>query len=157
MFNGHGSYITVKQPRGFSSHDSRAAKKFCTKIIRDAENTWREEQGIPLFGEGWVSESLHNYQVKSAFPHLDVEHHARPVWLSPQHLDIFIPALSVAIEFQGFSTTNPSPSLADWPPLNKGALAMRASSIYAHATACVSSMCAKTMSCLRYCRRSRTE
>jgi hypothetical protein len=31
----------------------------------------------------------------------------RPVWLGRQHLDIFIPALSVAIEFQGLQHDQP--------------------------------------------------
>lgn len=107
LFNGHPSYIIVKPPRGLSFDHSAAARIFCTKIIRDAENSWREEQGIPLVGEGWVSETQLYYQIKSALPHLDVEHHARPPWLGRQHLDIFIPALSVGIEFQGLQHDQP--------------------------------------------------
>jgi hypothetical protein len=105
LFNGHPSYIIVKPPRGLSFEHSASAKLFCTKIIRDAENSWREEQGIPLVGEGWVSETRLYYQIKSAFPDFDVEQHARPAWLGRQHFDIFIPALSVAIEFQGLQQT----------------------------------------------------
>jgi hypothetical protein len=107
LFNGHPSYIIAKPPRGLSFDQSATAKMFCTKIIRDAENSWREEQGIPLVGEGWVSETRLYYQIKSAFPHLDVEQHARPAWLGRQHIDIFIPALSVAIEFQGLQHDQP--------------------------------------------------
>lgn len=107
LFNGHASYIIVKPPRGLSFDHSAEAKQFCTKIIRDAENSWREEQGIPRIGEGWVSETQLYYQIKSALPHLMVEQHARPAWLGRQHLDIFIPALAVAIEFQGLQHDQP--------------------------------------------------
>jgi hypothetical protein len=41
------------------------------------------------------------YIVKNAFPDLQVIHHASPDWLGRQHLDIFIPAISLAIEYQG--------------------------------------------------------
>ena len=70
-------------------------------MIREAENQVRETRGIARIGEGWVSETQLYYEIKQAFPHLQVQHHASPEWLGRQHLDIFIPELLVAIEYQG--------------------------------------------------------
>jgi len=36
-----------------------------------------------------------------AFPTLSVVQHARPEWLSPQHLDVYLPEYGIGIEFQG--------------------------------------------------------
>ena len=74
---------------------------FCSQVTREAENTLREERGVPHVGEGWVAETELFYLIKSAFPDHKVEHHARPQWLGRQHLDIFIHEACVAIEYQG--------------------------------------------------------
>ncbi len=34
-------------------------------------------------------------------------HHARPDWLKPQHLDVYIPDLSIAIEYYGVQHFEP--------------------------------------------------
>jgi len=68
---------------------------------RDAENKVREILGIPKVGEGWVSETQLFRLVESLFPEYDVIREASPDWLGKQRLDIFIPDLSLAIEYQG--------------------------------------------------------
>lgn len=107
LFNGHASHMVTKPPRGVSFDLSERAKKFAKQAIRDAENTWREENSIPLVGEGWVSETALYYEVKAAFPSLKVMQHASPAWLGRQHLDIFIEELSVGIEYQGIQHDKP--------------------------------------------------
>jgi hypothetical protein len=74
---------------------------FVTGGIRDAENRARVDQNIPKVGEGWVSETTLYYQIKRAFPDHEVLHHARPDWIGRQHLDIYIPEVRVALEYQG--------------------------------------------------------
>jgi len=69
------------------------------EILREAENLLREQHGIPRIGEGWVSEMELFGLVKNFFP--DAKHHASPIWLKPQHLDIFISSQSIAFEYQG--------------------------------------------------------
>ena len=91
----------VKPPRGLSFDRSPSAAAFCTAAIRDAENAWRAEQQIPHVGEGWIAEMRLYYEIKAALPLLEVVHQARPPWLGRQHLDIFVPALFAAIEYQG--------------------------------------------------------
>ena len=71
------------------------------QLTREAENTVREEADFPKVGEGWVGETELYYGIKTALPNLQIQHHARPDWLHNQHLDIYIPELSIAIEYQG--------------------------------------------------------
>ena len=75
--------------------------KFVAEMTRDAENTAREEMGLPRVGEGWVAETQLYYELCRAFPDTEVIHHARPPWLSKQHLDVLIPEYAGAIEYQG--------------------------------------------------------
>lgn len=74
---------------------------FAERITRLAENSVREEMGLPNVGEGWLSETELYYSIKQALPDYDVHQHYSPHWLGRQHLDIFIPALRIALEYQG--------------------------------------------------------
>jgi hypothetical protein len=68
---------------------------------RDAENKVRELLGVPRIGEGWISESQLVKLVKLLFADFEVVREARTDWLGNQRLDIFVPSLSLAIEYQG--------------------------------------------------------
>lgn len=76
-------------------------------IIRQAENEVREKHGVPYIGEGWVAETQLYYAIKEAFTDLEVQQHASPEWLGRQHLDIFLPELNIAIEYQGAQHDEP--------------------------------------------------
>ncbi len=76
-------------------------EQFVNEVTRAAENAVREDLGLPKVGEGWISETNLYYQIKQALSPLEVIQHASPVWLGKQHLDVFIPDLNVAIEYQG--------------------------------------------------------
>ena len=71
------------------------------EILRECENTFREESGIPKIGEGWVSETNLYYKIREAFPEEKIVHHGRPDWLGKQHLDIYLPERNIALEYQG--------------------------------------------------------
>lgn len=86
---------------GYIFSSNQKVSEFITNITREAENSIREKFGIPKVGEGWVGETLLYYEIKEAFANLDVQQHASPKWLGRQHLDIFIPSISVGIEYQG--------------------------------------------------------
>lgn len=68
---------------------------------RRAENALREDEGLPRVGEGWIAETKLYYDLKAACPDIDVRQHARTKWLGLQHLDIFMPTLNIAFEYQG--------------------------------------------------------
>lgn len=76
-------------------------------LMRDAENTAREESGIPKVGEGWIAESELYYKLKKHYSHLKVEHHGKPPWLGKQHLDIYFPEVNIAVEYQGLQHDEP--------------------------------------------------
>lgn len=68
---------------------------------RHAENKVRVMLGIPKLGEGWVNETQLFRLVESLFSEYEVIREASPAWLGKQRLDIFIPGLALAIEYQG--------------------------------------------------------
>lgn len=78
-----------------------AVVSLCADLVRRAENEVRRAAGIPLVGEGWVAETNLYHQVRTAFPDLDVIPHGSPGWLGRQHLDVWIPALRMGLEYQG--------------------------------------------------------
>jgi len=58
---------------------------------------WQHEIGI----NPWINETQVFELIKKAFKDKEVVRHAQPVWLAPQHLDVFVPDFSVAIEYMG--------------------------------------------------------
>lgn len=77
------------------------------KLTRDAENAARDEAGVPRVGEGWVSEMTLLREIEAAFPDVRVIHQARPAWLAPQSLDIYLPDHNIGIEYQGVQHSKP--------------------------------------------------
>jgi len=72
-------------------------RKYTSKI----ENIARAEFGFKKIGEGWVSETLLYNIITHLYPnHLIIRHH-RPNWLDRLELDIFLPDLKLAFEYQG--------------------------------------------------------
>jgi hypothetical protein len=77
------------------------------KICRIGENLLRVSLGVPKIGEGWISETSLFYKIDEVLPDYMVVHHGSPKWLGRQHLDIFIPELKIAVEYQGRQHTEP--------------------------------------------------
>ena len=69
--------------------------------FNEPENGIRQKLGLPFVGEGWISETNLFYEIKNHFKSDLVVHHGRPTWLGRQHLDIYMPDLNIAIEYQG--------------------------------------------------------
>lgn len=68
---------------------------------REAENMVREMKGVAKIGERWINETLLFNYIDLLFPNYKVHREASPSWLGNQRLDIFIPDLGIAIEYQG--------------------------------------------------------
>lgn len=69
------------------------------KFIYKWENILRKELSIPLINEGWVSQAHLYHIIKGLYPKTKREY--SPKWLGRQRLDIFIPEINTAIEYQG--------------------------------------------------------
>jgi len=76
-------------------------EKTLFSILRQAENNVRSAHGVPAVGESWVSEVELLCRLRDLFPNLEIFAHGKPHWLGRQHLDIWIPSMSVAIEYHG--------------------------------------------------------
>lgn len=76
-------------------------------IIKEAEDLYRVDIGMPKIGEGWISETELFYKLKTRFKVHKVIHHGNPKWLGRQHLDIFFPRLNIGIEYQGLQHYEP--------------------------------------------------
>lgn len=76
---------------------SRCRRKFTSKI----ENIARAEFGFKGVGEGWVGETLLYNIIAHLYPSHTVLRHHRPGWLDRLELDICLPELKLAFEYQG--------------------------------------------------------
>ncbi len=74
---------------------------FVSEAVLRAENLVREKLGVPERGKGWSSETEVFLFTKDCFAGHDVYLHYSPEWLSPQHLDVYVPHLRFGIEYQG--------------------------------------------------------
>jgi len=73
----------------------------------EPENGVRQRYGVPLVGEGWISETTLFKTLKRIFPNYKVIHHGAPKWLGNMHLDVYIPELKIAFEYQGRQHSEP--------------------------------------------------
>jgi len=69
--------------------------------FKEMDLRFRREHGLPLKGEGWMAQTHLARCVEEVLSSFKVVREAAPAWLAPQRLDIFVPALSLAIEYQG--------------------------------------------------------
>ena len=65
----------------------------------DADNSFRRDRGIPEIGRGWVSEVALLDLIRTIWP--SAIHQWRPAFLGMQSIDIYVPELNIAIEYQG--------------------------------------------------------
>jgi hypothetical protein len=70
-------------------------------LCTNCENELRKERGVPAIGEQWKSEAEIYALVKDILSNHEIIRHCSPEWLMPMHLDVYVPELSFAIEYQG--------------------------------------------------------
>jgi hypothetical protein len=75
--------------------------KLKKRIDAEFENATRDEFGFARIGEGWVNETLMFELVQDLFPGEPVLHHYWPAWLMGLELDVFVPDVNLALEYQG--------------------------------------------------------
>ena len=67
----------------------------------DMHAKYRKDMGLPAKGEGWINQTFLLRCVEGILPGLEVIRESSPSWLNGQRLDIYIPSLKCAIEYQG--------------------------------------------------------
>lgn len=75
------------------------ASEFFASLMIAAENAFRRERSIPEIGRGWTSEVALMDLIRSIWP--SALHQWRPAFLGLQSVDIYVPELELAIEYQG--------------------------------------------------------
>lgn len=89
-----------------SKYYNASARKY-TIFHRWLENQVRAAFNYPLIGEHWKEETTLYKIVQSLFPNTHIERHYRPDWLERLELDIFIPQMSLGIEYHGIQHYQP--------------------------------------------------
>jgi hypothetical protein len=98
--------VATPKPGGLFQHVNRAVAsprdtaewaKFTDEAVRWLRIQWAREIG----SSPWVSENQLFQLVRRQLKGIDVIQHARPTWLEPQHLDIYVPAVDLAVEYMG--------------------------------------------------------
>jgi hypothetical protein len=67
------------------------------------ESRWKREVGTSQ----WVSENQLYQILKRKLKGIQVLQHVQPMWLSPQHLDVLIPEVCIAVEYMGKQHSEP--------------------------------------------------
>ncbi|MGO7018616.1 hypothetical protein [Rhizobium leguminosarum] len=102
--------VTYKQPPGprgrifvWNPHMTSGSIQSWQRVFGpefvNAENAFRRARSIAEIGRGWASETSLVDLVRSIYP--DAIHQWRPGFLGYQSVDIYVPALRLAIEYQG--------------------------------------------------------
>ncbi|WP_017472760.1 hypothetical protein [Amphibacillus jilinensis] len=107
FYNGTMVGHDFTKDKVFSFGRIKEFQETARELMREAENLIREDNGIPKVGHGWVGETELYYKVKNYLKSYEVIQHGRPDWLRKQHLDVYIPDLKIAFEYQGLQHDQP--------------------------------------------------
>ena len=93
-----GSADTRADPRRLPAYGA-----LCGELIDTLKAAWERD-----FNEiRWKAEEGAYLALKVLLPDAQIVRHAKPSWLAPQHLDIFLPEYGIAIEYQGIQHYRP--------------------------------------------------
>lgn len=79
--------------------------RFFASDMIEAENSYRRDRSIPEIGRGWVSEVALFDLIRTMWP--SAVHQWRPAFLGMQSIDIHVPELRLAVEYQGHQHYEP--------------------------------------------------
>lgn len=92
-----GDFLRPRRTQMDSPRDSKQWAELTEAAAQWLRGRWRREIGATP----WVSENQLFQIMRRQLKGLDVFQHARPTWLEPQHLDVYVPAVDLAVEFMG--------------------------------------------------------
>jgi hypothetical protein len=70
-------------------------------LVNNAERMARQELGVPLNDDKWVSETILFLKIQSLFPDTPVIRQGFPSWLIPHRFDVWVPSRKIAVEYNG--------------------------------------------------------
>jgi len=82
-------------------------QKITRKIRNIIENEVRVKFGFKKVGEAWANETLLYQIVCENYPKLKIIRHYRPEFLNYLELDVYVPKLNIAFEYQGIQHFEP--------------------------------------------------
>lgn len=85
----------------FAYYSAKELDKNVRELTRKAENSCRVELGLPMIGEGWISETQLFKSLEKEFANTVVIQHGQPEWLGRQHYDVWFPNWKIAVEYHG--------------------------------------------------------
>jgi hypothetical protein len=74
-----------------------AFAKLCDALTAVLLDAWKRDFEMVR----WKAEESAFLALQSLLPGVEIQRHAMPSWLAPQHLDILVPRAGVAVEYQG--------------------------------------------------------
>lgn len=82
------------------------ARALAARVLRAAEDTFRESQDLPRVGQGWIGETQLFNSLREALD-TEVVQHGSPAGFGRQHLDVWIPDWRIGVEYQGIQHFRP--------------------------------------------------
>jgi hypothetical protein len=109
LFNATRFAARAAKPLEADLYESRQTRELLAEIHRNAEDAVRSALGVPAVGQGWLRETELYVRLCEALPGVEVIQHGVPLGFDRQHLDVWIPAWQVGVEYQGAQHFQPIP------------------------------------------------
>ncbi|MCD4745856.1 MAG: hypothetical protein K8R58_06115 [Bacteroidales bacterium] len=92
---------TIKKNLAILEKHEKELYNITLRITNEIESYVRQEFGYRKVGEGWIGETMLYKIIQEIFTQEETIRHCRPKWLEGLELDIYLPNIKLAFEYQG--------------------------------------------------------